>query len=84
MFAGVTLYLLSRGGNIDLGGEKHGDGPMSGTPYFSSSGMIASVCGVPRVRNIAVTFCSSISMRAANQCAGKGINPKADSRLCAV
>jgi len=24
MFAGVTLYLLSRGGNIDLGGEKHG------------------------------------------------------------
>ena len=32
MFAGVTLYLLGRGGNIDLGGEKHGDGPMRGKP----------------------------------------------------
>ncbi len=38
MFAGVTLYLLSRGGDIDLGGEKHGDGPMSGTPYFQAAG----------------------------------------------
>ena len=24
VFAGLALYLLNKGGNIDLGGEKHG------------------------------------------------------------
>lgn len=24
LFAGVTMYLLSKGGDIDMGGEKHG------------------------------------------------------------
>ena len=29
VFAGIALYLLSKGGDIDLGGEKHG-GSQSG------------------------------------------------------
>ena len=31
VFAGLALYLLNKGGDIDLGGEKHGqlDAPMS-------------------------------------------------------
>ncbi|MNV87255.1 hypothetical protein D3C71_1813670 [compost metagenome] len=40
------------------------DGPTSATPCFSSSGMMASVWGVPRVRNSADTLFSSISLRA--------------------
>ena len=40
------------------------DGPMSGASYLSSSEMIASVWGVPRVGNIATAFCFSMSLRA--------------------
>jgi hypothetical protein len=28
IFAGVALYMLSKGGDIDMGGEKHGDESM--------------------------------------------------------
>ncbi|NQW93736.1 MAG: hypothetical protein HQ446_06840 [Polaromonas sp.] len=29
LFAALALYMLSRGGDIDLGGEKHGSVPLS-------------------------------------------------------
>lgn len=39
VFAALALYMLSRGGDIDLGGEKHGANPPSTaiTPYGTSS-----------------------------------------------
>jgi hypothetical protein len=40
------------------------DGATSGTLNSSSSGRIASVCGVPRFMNSATTFFSVISLRA--------------------
>ena len=40
------------------------DGATSTTPCLSSRGRMASVCGVPRLRNRAETFLSSISVRA--------------------
>jgi hypothetical protein len=39
------------------------DGPTSATPYLSSSGITASVLGVPRFSSSATTFLSSISTR---------------------
>ena len=30
IFAALALYMLSRGGDIDLGGEKHGSAQSSG------------------------------------------------------
>lgn len=27
VFAGLALWMLSKGGNIDMGGEKHGEDP---------------------------------------------------------
>ena len=40
------------------------DGPISGTLCSASSGRIACVCGVPRLRNSATTFFSVISVLA--------------------
>ncbi len=40
------------------------DGATSGTLNSASSGAMASVCGVPRVRNNAVTLFSVMSLRA--------------------
>lgn len=31
LFAALALYMLSRGGDIDLGGEKHGNAYPTGT-----------------------------------------------------
>lgn len=33
VFAGLALYLLSKGGDIDLGGEKHGAVAMQMSRY---------------------------------------------------
>lgn len=32
VFAGLALYILSKGGDIDMGGEKHGDAIHSEAP----------------------------------------------------
>ncbi len=36
LFAGLALYLLSKGGDIDLGGEKHGRSSLS-APLVSAN-----------------------------------------------
>ncbi len=42
VFAGLALFILSKGGDIDMGGEKHGDvthveTPAVGTPAPAAS-----------------------------------------------
>jgi hypothetical protein len=32
IFAGLALFILSKGGDIDMGGEKHGDTTHTETP----------------------------------------------------
>jgi hypothetical protein len=32
VFAGLALYILSKGGDIDMGGEKHGDATHAEAP----------------------------------------------------
>ena len=42
VFAGLALFILSKGGDIDMGGEKHGDtshteAPAAATPATAAS-----------------------------------------------
>ena len=37
VFAGLALFILSKGGDIDMGGEKHGDTTLVEAPSVASS-----------------------------------------------
>ena len=37
LFAGLALYVLSKGGDIDMGGEKHGDVTHAETPAAATA-----------------------------------------------
>ena len=37
VFAGLALFILSKGGDIDMGGEKHGDTTHVEAPLVASS-----------------------------------------------
>ena len=42
IFAAVALYMLSKGGNIDIGGEKLGDDPTHTAPAAATPAQPAS------------------------------------------
>ncbi|NBW51871.1 MAG: hypothetical protein EBR49_17635 [Betaproteobacteria bacterium] len=43
LFAGLALYILSKGGDIDMSGEKHGaDATHSAAPAATSSAPVAA------------------------------------------
>ena len=42
IFAGVALYMLSKGGDIDIGGEKHGETPTQTAPVATPPTKAAS------------------------------------------
>ncbi len=42
IFAAVALYMLSKGGNIDIGGEKLGEDPAHSTPAATPADTPAS------------------------------------------
>src|SRR6516225_1722449 len=59
------------------------DGAISGTPYSDSSGRMAWLCGVPRVRNSASTLSLVISSRAlAAALAGSNLSSSATILIC--
>ncbi|MBC7620521.1 MAG: hypothetical protein H7293_16325 [Candidatus Saccharibacteria bacterium] len=45
LFAALALFVLSRGGDIDMSGEKHGD--MSHTPAPAAPAPAASAASAP-------------------------------------
>lgn len=42
LFAGLALYVLSKGGDIDMSGEKHGDTTHSEAPAPAAAAKAAS------------------------------------------
>ena len=42
VFAGLALFILSKGGDIDMSGEKHGDTPHAEAPAATSAAAAAS------------------------------------------
>jgi len=49
VFAGLALFMLSRGGNIDMGGEKHGDDAAHAAAAAASPGPNAIAASAPTV-----------------------------------
>ena len=45
IFAALALYMLSRGGDIDLGGEKHGSASQRVWPGVQASCLAPMPCG---------------------------------------
>ena len=46
-FAGLALFILSKGGDIDMGGEKHGDTSHTEAPAASAPAPAAAVPAAP-------------------------------------
>lgn len=52
VFAGLALFILSKGGDIDMGGEKHGDtthtpAPAAAAPAPAAAPAVAPVASAP-------------------------------------
>nr|WP_295775877.1 hypothetical protein [Rhodoferax sp.] len=47
VFAAVALFILSRGGDIDMGGEKHGTDSAPAHPEVAASAAPASAASAP-------------------------------------
>ncbi len=46
VFAGLALFILSKGGDIDMGGEKHGADALH-VPEVAASAPVASAASAP-------------------------------------
>lgn len=47
IFAGLALFILSKGGDIDMGGEKHGEPIHTEAPAASASAPAAPAAPAP-------------------------------------
>ncbi len=47
VFAGLALFILSKGGDIDMGGEKHGDTMHTEAPAAPAAASAASAASAP-------------------------------------
>ncbi|MES2952512.1 MAG: hypothetical protein V4858_28625 [Pseudomonadota bacterium] len=47
VFAGLALFILSKGGDIDMGGEKHGGDTTHTPPVAAASTTVASPASAP-------------------------------------
>jgi len=47
VFAGLALFILSKGGDIDMGGEKHGDPIHVEAPAASASTAVVAAPAAP-------------------------------------
>ena len=47
VFAGLALFILSKGGDIDMGGEKHGDTTHTEAPAAPAAASAASAASAP-------------------------------------
>jgi hypothetical protein len=49
VFAGLALFILSKGGDIDMGGEKHGEVPHVEAPAAANPAVVAASAAAPVV-----------------------------------
>ena len=64
VFAGLALFILSKGGDIDMGGEKHGDIPHVEAPAAAKPAMAAASAIAPVVAAVPAAAASAAASAA--------------------